>query len=177
MKKNFYFMLLTTFFYIGSFAPTVFAKDLSSLSSKDKDFVIEAINGGMMEVEMGGMAQNKAQNLEVKNFGTRMVMDHGQANKDLKTIAQQKGISLPSEMWTELKAKVNELTKFSGDDFDKKYMNEMVADHTMDVEKFKKALKETQDPDIRNWIIKTLPIIENHLQEAKDLVLKINAQR
>jgi predicted outer membrane protein len=76
----------------------------STLSEKDKAFMRKAAKGGMMEVAMGRLAEQKAQSDDVKSFGKRMVTDHGKANDELKSIAQQKNVQLPSkeptEKWT-----------------------------------------------------------------------------
>src|SRR5438045_9177333 len=72
----------------------------SSLSEKDKTFMKKAAKGGMMEVAMGQVAEQKAQSEDVKSFGKRMVTDHGKANDELKSIASQKGVQLPSKEHT-----------------------------------------------------------------------------
>jgi putative membrane protein len=69
----------------------------SSLSAKDKTFMKKAAKGGMMEVTMGKMAEQNGQSDDVKSFGKRMVTDHSKANDELKSIAQQKGVKLPTK--------------------------------------------------------------------------------
>ncbi len=49
-----------------------------TLSKGDRDFVQKAAQGGVSEVEMGKLAQQKAENQQVKDFGARMVQDHTQ---------------------------------------------------------------------------------------------------
>ena len=43
----------------------------STLSEKDKAFMKKAAKGGIMEVAMGRMAEQKAQSEDVKSFGKR----------------------------------------------------------------------------------------------------------
>ena len=65
-------------------------KEKSSSSEKsttDAAFIKKAANGGMTEVELGKIAADKGQKQEVKDFGNRMVKDHGKANDDLKSVA------------------------------------------------------------------------------------------
>jgi putative membrane protein len=66
------------------------------LDSKDRQFVMEAAHGGMMEVSLGRMAVDKATNPDVKQFAQRMVDDHSKANAELQQLASQKGIALPA---------------------------------------------------------------------------------
>ena len=65
----------------------------ASLPAADKAFVEKAAVGGIAEVHMGKMAQQKGSSDQVKQFGARMVDDHSKANDDLKQIASAKGIT------------------------------------------------------------------------------------
>src|SRR5437763_12090313 len=89
----------------------------SSLSVKDKTFIKKAAKGGMMEVAMGKLAEQNGQSDDVKSFGKRMVTDHSKANEELKSIAEKKGVKLPTKEPT---------GKWSSD---KTYMDMMVKDH------------------------------------------------
>lgn len=122
-----------------------------------------------MEVELGQLAQQKAQAVSVKDFGTRMVTDHSKANDELKALAAQKNLQYPTELEHKQRSMVDKLAKLSGSDFDKKYMKMMVKDHTKDVKEFHKAVKKVKDADLNAWAAKTLPTLEQHLQQAKDV--------
>src|SRR5512132_3270594 len=63
----------------------------------DQMFVKKAAEGGMAEVDLGNVAKQNGSNDAVKQFGDRMVTDHGKANDELKSLAQQKSWTLPSE--------------------------------------------------------------------------------
>ena len=70
----------------------------ASMSSADKSFVQKAAVGGLAEVEMGKLAQQKAANDQVKQFGSHMVDDHSKANTELQQVASSKGITLPTDL-------------------------------------------------------------------------------
>src|SRR5262249_12470081 len=108
----------------------------SKLSSADSDFVKEAAQGGLMEVQLGKLAQEKASDQKVKEFGKRMEQDHGKADADLQKIASDKGIQLSTDLDKKHKSKVDKLTKLSGANFDRQYMQDMVSDHKDDIKKF-----------------------------------------
>jgi putative membrane protein len=67
------------------------------LSRTDEQFVRDAARGGMMEVHMGKMGVDKAQNAEVKQYAQKLVDDHSRANSELRQFASRKGITLPQE--------------------------------------------------------------------------------
>lgn len=139
----------------------------STLSDDDNKFLMEAASGGMMEVELGQLAQQKAQNPKVKEFGAMMVTDHTKANNELKDLAQQKGATLPTMMKDEHQKHVKELSEKTGADFDKEYMDMMVDDHKEDVDKFEKCSKDAKDADLKAFATKTLPVLAKHLAVAK----------
>lgn len=143
------------------------------LSAADKDFVIKAAEGGMAEVTLGQMAAQKATDADARDFGNRMVNDHGKAGDELKQLATNKGIALPTDLNAEAKKTSADLSKKSGKDFDKSYMNDMVKDHEKDVKEFEKASKDVQDPDLKSWASKTLPVIQDHLRMAKQIASKL----
>jgi putative membrane protein len=141
----------------------------SSLSMADKKFVKEAAQGGMAEVELGQLAQQKASSDDVKKFGERMVSDHSKANDQLKQIATNQGISLPPQMTAKDNATKAMLSKLSGEDFDRAYMADMVKDHRADISDFEKESSNGKDSAIKDFAQQTLPTLKEHLKQAEDV--------
>lgn len=137
------------------------ASKSSSLSVKDKTFIKKAAKGGMMEVAMGNLAEQNGKSEDVKSFGKRMATDHGKANDELKSIASQKGVTLPSKEPT---------LKWSSD---KTYMNMMVKDHEKDLAEFQEEAKTGSDPDVKKFADDTAKIIQEHLDLAKETQSKL----
>jgi putative membrane protein len=146
---------------------------VSSLDPGDKDFMMKAAQGGMAEVMLGQIASSKGTSPDVKNFGNRMVSDHGKANDELKQLAQNKGMALPADVDDESKKMSDKLSTLSGKDFDKAYINGMVDDHEKDVKEFEKASTDAKDPDLKAWVTKTLPTLQDHLKMAKETKAKL----
>ncbi|MGH6921493.1 MAG: DUF4142 domain-containing protein, partial [Geminicoccaceae bacterium] len=110
--------------------------DQMQVAQEDLDFATEAAQGGLMEVRLGELAQQQAKAAAVKDFGQRMVQDHGEANDKLTQIAEQKGIELPQELSDDAQATYDELQQLLAAEFDEAYMDEMVSDHEDDVSAF-----------------------------------------
>jgi putative membrane protein len=142
----------------------------------DEKFVREAAEGGMAEVKLGQLAEEKGQSEEVKKFGQRMVQDHTKANDELKQIGSQEGINLPTDVSRTDAEKYDRLAKLSGPEFDRMYAQEMVKDHEKDVTEFKKASTAAQKPSLKQFAQRTLPTLESHLQEAKQMSAKVSRQ-
>ena len=135
--------------------------------SLDKAFVQKAAKGGMAEVEMGKVAQDKAANAQVKKFAGHMVNDHTKANDELKSIADKKGVPLPSGPDSSQKKDGEKLKSLSGAAFDREYMTHMVADHKATVAEFEKEAANGQDADVKAFAAKTLPTLREHMKEAQ----------
>jgi putative membrane protein len=153
------------------------AAALISCSSPDSaKFSAEAAQGGLAEVELGRLAVQRASNPAVKNFGQQMIEDHSRANSELKAIATRKGIALPAELNSDQKALMDKLSKLSGAEFDKEYMSDMVKDHEADAKEFESQSNKGTDADIKAFAGKTLPVIQRHLQMARDVANQVAAK-
>jgi putative membrane protein len=138
--------------------------EATELDSADKEFMMEAAKGGMMEVEMGKMAEQKAKSPDVKKFGKRMVTDHTKANNELMALAKTKGVTLDTS---------KSMEKVDDANFDQDYIDKMVKDHEKDVAAFEKEAKDGKDPDVKAWAKKTLPTLKKHLELAKETQAKL----
>lgn len=148
------------------------AKKDSSSSAVDKDdakFAVAAANGGMAEVELGTLAQQKAANAKVKDFGGMMVSDHSKANDEMKALAKSKGITLPTTIDNDEQKVKDNLSSKSGADFDKAYVDNMIEDHKNDIKEFEDAIKNLKDPDLKAFAIKTLPTLKMHLDAIQKI--------
>jgi putative membrane protein len=144
----------------------------SNLSASDKKFVHDAAQGGMAEVELGKLATEKASSDDVKKFGQRMVDDHTKAGDQLKQVASSQGITLPQGLSAKDKLTKEHLSKLSGEQFDKAYMADMVKDHTQDVADFQRESQSGSDPAVKDFASQTLPTLQDHLKEAKEIAPK-----
>lgn len=151
----------------GNVAPNN-ATSESAVGDDAAAFMKQAALGGMMEVELGKLAQEKAANAQVKAFAAKMVTDHEKANAELKTLASGAGIILPSEYPVEVKSHMEEMKKLKGAAFDQHYMDMMVNGHVKTLELFKSATTITERP-VKEFAGRTLPILESHHKMAQEI--------
>jgi putative membrane protein len=147
------------------------------LAAADQAFLKEAATGGLMEVELGRLATEKASSSEVKQFGQRMVDDHGKANQQLSTMAQQKNVRIATELTGKAKGDYDRLSKLSGEQFDRAYMQMMVRDHRKDVSDFRKQSTSAKDTDLKSFASQTLPTLEEHLKMAEQTQSSLSKAR
>ena len=126
-------------------------------------------NGGLAEVQTAQLAQQRASSPQVRQFASRMMTDHGQANTELQQIAEQANVTLPTKPTGKEASTAQRLSGLNGPAFDQAYAQAMLSDHQEDVALFRKEASSGKDPALKAFAQKTLPILQQHLQMAQGL--------
>jgi putative membrane protein len=142
-------------------------------SEQDKHFVAAATSAGMLEVQLGHYAVQNASSDDVKRFGQHMVDDHTQANTELNIIAARLRMDAPKDLNKHDQNVLDRIEKTSGPEFDKEYVAQMVKDHEDAVDLFTEEANDGNNTEIKGFAQQTLPMLQNHLQMAKDLDKKV----
>lgn len=150
---------------------------LDALARGDRRFFQKAAQGGMLEVELGKLAESKAAAPSVKSFGQRMVEDHGKANADLKAVADTLGVPMPQQLDKKHQQEIEKLSKLSGADFDRRYMQSMVTHHKRDVNDFEKASKSLKNPELKGFATDKVPVLKEHLKLAQTTEKEVRAAK
>jgi putative membrane protein len=145
------------------------ANAASTVSMADTNFILAAAQGGMTEVKLGELAAVNGMRADVKEFGQMMVKDHTAINNDLKTLAMQKGVTLPDGLDAKHQAMADKMAALTGSQFDDAYINAMIKAHQKDDKAFKAEAAATQDADIKSFLDKSIPVVEAHLQHVTAL--------
>jgi putative membrane protein len=142
-------------------------------SDSDKVFLNNALEGGMKEVQMGGMATTKALSDEVKGFAQQMIHDHSRANNEMRDLAKDGAITTSGGTNLQQQEEMAELAKLSGAAFDKQYVKLMLEDHEKDVAEFQKQADTATNSDIKRFAAETLPTLKKHLEMIKAIKAKL----
>lgn len=140
-----------------------------AVDEADAKFATDAANGGLAEVALGKVAEQKAVNKSVKDFAAMMVKDHGKANDELMAIAKAKNITLPAAPSDDKQKELTDLSAKKGGDFDKAYVDAMVDGHKKTISMFEDAAKNCKDAELKAFATSTLPIIKGHLTEIETI--------
>jgi putative membrane protein len=140
----------------------------NELLDDETAFFQQAALGGMMELEAANWVLQKSKDAKVKEFAQMMITDHTKANKELQQLATNKGLQLPATFMEEQQKHLDALKEFSDVGLDRTYSEMMVTDHKKTIDLFNKAIS-FQDPDIRAFANRTLPVLKKHYQHATEL--------
>ena len=138
----------------------------------DKAFVRKALEGGMAEVELGKLAAQKGNSDDVKQFGQKMVDDHGKLNDQMQQVAEKMNVKAPTAPSSKDKAKMAKLEALNGDAFDKAYIKEMLKDHKQDKSDFSNEAQRATDPDLKQVATQGEQVISEHLQLIQQIAQK-----
>lgn len=153
---------------------TAKAENSMALSEHETMFVKKASAGNAAEVKLGELAQTNAESQDVKDFGSQMIKDHGQANTDLEPIAKSHDIAFPAEASEKQKMEYDKLSQLKGAAFDKAYIADAVEDHTKDAKEYQMEQTSAKDSALKAYVEKVTPIVEMHLKMAKELHSKMS---
>ena len=146
------------------------ASGSKGVSRSDRELMRELAYANLAEIETAKLAQSQSKNEQVKNFAQRMMDDHGNAMQELQQLAQQKGVTLPTEPDAKHKAEAKKLSSLSSDKFDKQYMSQGgLADHRNTHRLLSRVQDKAADPDLKALAAKMQPVVDQHLTMAQNI--------
>ena len=144
-------------------------KPASSLAATDRNFMMKAAQSDVAEIQGGKAAQERASSEAVKKFAAQMVADHTKTSEQMKPMAQNRGVPLPTAPSAKDERDMKKIAGLSGADFDRAYMASQVRAHRDAVSLFRNEAKSGKDAELKSFAAATLPALEGHLQMATDL--------
>ncbi|MBD0333793.1 MAG: DUF4142 domain-containing protein [Chitinophagaceae bacterium] len=143
------------------------AATTDTLSKMDKDFVMKAARGGMMEVEAGNIALQNSTNERIKNLAQMIVNDHTKANQELTGIVRGQNATVPDNLDKKDRDHLEAMRNMKGKTFDQHYVQMMANDHQKDISLFENAARNAKNPQVKAFAEKTLPTLRLHADSVK----------
>jgi putative membrane protein len=135
----------------------------------DKIFVKKAMQGSIAEVQLGELTLQKSNNDQVKQFAQKMIDDHTKLNEQMRSIALQLRVDIPTEVSKKDKSVINKMQALSGSPYDEAYIKDMVKDHKQDLSEFEMEASNGHDPGVKYTAMQGSKTISEHLQLAEQL--------
>jgi putative membrane protein len=138
------------------------------ISPTTPDFVKEAANSDMLEIAAAQTAQQKG-NDDEKKFAEQMITDHTKSSKELKAMVASGDVKaeIPTALDSSSQKKLDKLHNAEPKDFAGEYDPMQVSAHKDAVSLFERYSKSGDNPKLRDWAGKTLPVIQHHLEMAQ----------
>jgi putative membrane protein len=147
-------------------ASSAYAADISQ---SDRTYLTNDAQGASYELQASQLAQQKAQSTDVKNYANMIVADHEKYNTALQSLAQSKGVTLPTSLTRQQEQRLGALRGATGRAFDAAYVREMRRVNDDDRAEESRERDATSDADIKHFIEQFRATDAKHASAAKDL--------
>jgi putative membrane protein len=141
----------------------------------DGKLIRDVITDNLLEVHLGQIAERKAVNPSVKQFAQRMISDHSRLQGEWTFMASNNGMSVNPQLDNADKAKMSQLERLSGPEFDRTYMNLMIQGHQEAVNRLQNEGQYAQSAPVRARVANDLPILRQHLSMAQQVGSQVGA--
>lgn len=122
---------------------------------------------------LGALGGAGGSTLDIRNFGLMIAREHQALHRDLRELAEglrltpQRPIAAPDEAPTTFRANVD--SSPAGAPWDLAYVEYTIAAHEAAMENTARALAATRSPAVRDYVRKSVPILQKHLDKARSL--------
>lgn len=134
-------------------------------------FAMKAADMTLFEIEAAKLAASRSTNAEVKAFAKKMETAHGKTSDSLKAAIAASGaaITVPTVLSKDMQDDLDDLTKASNEDFDKKYADAQVDAHQAMLNLLQRYAQDGDTPAIKAFAATTAPTVQEHLNMAEGL--------
>lgn len=144
----------------------------SSSETGSKEFLAQALQDALAEVELCELALQKTADDEIKTFAQRMIDEHSELGRTIEQLAGKKKLDLPRDLAREDRSVIDGLSTLSGREFDQRFMERNVKEHENAVKVFRHYAQQADDADIKALAEKGAQTLGRHLDMARDLAKK-----
>jgi putative membrane protein len=147
------------------------ADDQRSLTEAEKQFVLYASEMHVGEIALAQQAKEKSTDDGVTKHADAVIKTHSDALEDLSDrLGRSAEVSKTASGDTQNHAEY--LSPLSGSQFDKEFVDLMIADHQSAVETFNSEQSAVQSGDLKGYVKEAIPNLQARLDEARKLQKK-----
>lgn len=134
-----------------------------------QDFMMKTAQADLSEIDMARLALKKSDDTDVRDYASMIQSDHTAALEDLSDLMKDRNVPEPKTTTADAIQDLNRMNELTGPEFDREFINMMVADHEKAIEMFHEQVGISLDPDIRKYAEDQIPKLEMHLEKAQRL--------
>jgi len=142
-----------------------------AFNQTDKNFVTDAANAGVYQVQAAQVAAKRAQNPKVKAYARSLIDEREKSNAALEKLAASRSMELPRELQHELRRRVRSLEEDKPEKVDREFVKNIgLDDSEKDIERFERARDRVKDPQLKGFIESNLPVLRAQRKQAMGLI-------
>ena len=148
------------------------AQTQTAAATFDVDFMKSVATNNVAEIAWSDIADSAAKRSAVKAYADQVEAGHVATDRELKNLAEKRGVTLPTEMTAAQKAIRDELSRLKDEAFERAYLTQMIAAHKVAIADFTKASTST-DADVKRFADRRLTILRQLLTKAEELLKSV----
>ncbi|SCF40868.1 DUF4142 domain-containing protein [Micromonospora mirobrigensis] len=153
--------LLAALVVVG-LAPAAAAQAAAQPSTQDTQYLQAVHQVNLAEIAGGGVAQQKAQNQQVKDLAAQFVTDHTQLDQTVQSTAQQLNVKLPDKPTADQQKVLDKLKNLSGAEFDKAWVTAELAGHVQAIQATQTEISQGSEQSVVQLAQDALPVLQAH---------------
>ena len=143
-------------------------------SYADQMFLKDTLKDDQLQVQMSQLAQQKASNDQIKQFGQSMVKLHTELDTQLMPLVHQFAINKTQKPSKKEKEQLAKLETLSGPGFDTAYLQAMVAQQQQMLKQFKQEADAAENLTLQRTVKADQPTLVKSLDALKKLAAANN---
>ena len=141
-----------------------------ALRDADRKLLTDALRSGRLETSLASIAYTRSTTDMVRQLAGHVRFDFAVANRDLMALMAAHHTALPPEETAEAIAAVDKLGTLTGAALDHAYLLHLVRVHEAAIAQLNKTSAD-RAPDIGAYAERMLPMLQDHLDRARELKL------
>ena len=138
-------------------------------SFADQAFVKLVIQRDAADEQLGQLARQKSQSLDIKQLAQKMLENRTALDEQFKVMAKSLDVAVPKEPTKKDNQLIARLAALSGSLFDEEYLKAVVKSYRQDIDDFQVEAQNAQDPYLLYAVKQDAPVISKNLQAVEDV--------
>ncbi len=140
-----------------------------TMSSQDGNFINAVGPSDQFEMQTSQVALQKSRNPAVRAYAQQMIDQHTTSSQQLTQLAAAKGANLSQGLDPTQERLLAAVQGAGPGSFDRTYLSGQITGHTATVLTYNDEIKSGQDADVKAYAQQNLPMIQQHLADARRL--------
>ncbi|TBL33470.1 DUF4142 domain-containing protein [Verrucosispora sp. SN26_14.1] len=143
-------------------APAAAAQAAAQPSEQDTQYLQAVHQVNLYEIAAGELAQQKAENEQVKELAQQFVTDHTELDQSVQDVAGQLNVQLPNEPTPDQRTALDQLNNASGEEFDRLWVTQGLAGHLQAIQATQTEISQGTEPQVVQLAQTALPVLQAH---------------
>jgi putative membrane protein len=151
----------------------------AKLSDPELNILAHVHQVNQMEIDAGKVALAQSATPAIKTYAQMLITEHGQNDRDIQALARKHHQTIPAheastneaerQAIIDAHAQLIGLAQINGADFDRQFLQMMVAGHASELARLMPELEEASSPDIKQLLQDMRPVLQKHEDRAREI--------